>query len=166
MPRLLALALAASLFALAPAASARSVRWQKIEVRRGDDATRIEKKLGRLLKNATKKAEWGRGDVVKLSARLTQLTWETHGDVVKVNVTVVARIAGGQGARSHIRIGGRPTDRKKIEEQALKIVSDGLITRLSDMARTEAKERAEAEKKAKEEEKARAKEDDSSSSGT
>lgn len=166
MPRLLALALAACLFALAPTASARSVRWQKIEVRRGDDATRIEKKLGRLLKNATKKAEWGRGDVVKLSARLTKLSWETHGDVVKVNVTVVAKILGGQGARSHIRIGGRPSDRKKLEEQALKIVSDGLITRLSDMARTEAKEREEAEKKAKEKEKAGSEESAANSSET
>jgi hypothetical protein len=139
MHRLLALALAASLFALAPRAEARKVRWQKIEVRQGDDATRVTKSLSRLLKNATKKAQWGRGDSVKLSARLTKLTWEKHGDVLKISVTVVAKIVGGRGARSHIRIGGRPKNRTKLEKQALKIVSDGLITRLSDMARSEKK---------------------------
>ena len=154
MRKLLAFALAVCFFALAAPAEARRVRWQKIEVRKGDDAPRVEKKLSRLLKNATKKAKWGKGDKVKLSARLTQLRWEKHGDVLKVSVTVVARIVGGKGARSHIRIGGRPKNRDKLEKQALKIVSDGLITRLSDMARTESKKRAEAKKRAKAKKKA------------
>ncbi len=154
MPRIIALAIALVLIALAPRAEARRIRWQKIEIRKGDDATRVQKRLSRLLKNATKKAKWGRGDTVKLRARLTKLNWERHDDVLKVSVTMHARIVGGRGARSHIRIGGRPKDRAKLEKQALKIVANGLITRLSDMARTEAKKRA--ERKKREEEKARA----------
>jgi hypothetical protein len=147
MHRLFALLLASALLAFAPRADARRVRWQKIEVRKGDDASRVEKRLSRLLKNATKKAKWGKGDTVKLRARLTKLSWEKRDDVLRVSVTVVARIVGGKGARSHIRIGGKPSDRRKLEKQALKIVSDGLITRLSDMARTEAKKREKAKKR-------------------
>lgn len=151
MRRLLALALAATLFAVAPNADARKVTWDKIEVRTGEDQQRVEKRLGRLLKRATKAAKWGNGDTVRLSAKLTKLTWEQNDDVLRVSVTVVAKIIGGRGARSHIRIGGHPKDKKKIEEEALKIVSDGLITRLSDMARTRAAE--EAKKKKAEDEK-------------
>lgn len=154
MRRLLALALAATLFAIAPNAAARKVRWDKIEVRTGDDAKRVEKRLGKLLKRATKAAKWGKGDTVKLSAKLTKLTWEKNDDVLRVSVTVVAKIIGGRGARSHIRIGGHPKDKQKLEEEALKIVSDGLITRLSDMARTRAAE--EAKKKKAEDEKKKA----------
>ncbi len=149
MHRILALVFAVCVLAVAPDAEARKVRWDKIEVRKGDDAHRVQLKLSKLLKRATRKATWGKGDTVALSARLTHLVWEQHDDVVRVSVTVVAKIIGGNGARSHIRIGGHPKDRAKVEEQALRIVSDGLITRLSDMARTES---AEAEKKKKAEE--------------
>jgi hypothetical protein len=48
---------------------------------------------------------------------------------------VVARIEGGKGARSHIRVGGRLRERTKLERQALKIVADGLVTRLSSLSR-------------------------------
>jgi hypothetical protein len=133
---LFALALALTMFAVAPEASARTVRWEKIEVRSTENAKRVEKELTKLLKRATKRADWGKGDTVKLSARLTKITWERVDDVLRVSVTVHAKIAGGNGARSHIRIGGHPKDKLEIEKVALKIVSDGLITRLSDMART------------------------------
>jgi hypothetical protein len=131
------LALAALLLVHAPDAAARTVRWKAVEVRLAEDGPRVEKTLTKLLKSATRKAKWGKGDPIDLSAKLTQLQWERRDDVLRVSVTVVARIAGKQSARSHIRIGGRPADKHKIEKEALRIVSEGLITRLSDMARNE-----------------------------
>jgi hypothetical protein len=132
---LVSVVFAALLFMHAADAEARNVKWKAVEVRVAEDGPRVEQTLTKLLKNATRKAKWGKGDTVELSAKLTQLEWERRDDVLRVSVTVVARITGKPFARSRIRIGGRPADKRKIEKEALRIVSEGLITRLSDMAR-------------------------------
>ena len=138
------------------AAEARKVTWQAVEVRSGDDGKRVAATLKGLLKTATKRAKWGDGDKLEMKARVKKLEWEAHDDVLRVSVTVVARIKGGETARSHIRLGGHPKDRRKIEKEALKIVADGLVTRLSDIARREAA----AAKKAREEAEAEEAEED------
>jgi hypothetical protein len=155
---------------LAPSAGARTIEWTKVEVREGDDVFRVSKVLRKELGRATRNATWGKGDPLKLNARVTRLDWTQSDDVLRVTVTVVARITGAQGARSHIRIGGRADERTRIERQALRIVAGGLVTRLSEMARAKsvedqkraeaAKKEAEAVKKAEEEKKRAEKEDD------
>jgi hypothetical protein len=119
----------------APAAARTRVTWSKVEVRKGDDQKRVAESMTRLLVKASRKAKWGKGEPLELKANVTKLSWETRDDVVLVSVTVVAKISGGKTARSHIRIGGRPSDKRKLETQALGIVADGLVTRLSDIAR-------------------------------
>jgi hypothetical protein len=134
--RWLAFVLAPALLFIAPdVAAARPVKWAQVEVRSGDDAGRVAANLKSLLKKASEQVKWGKGDKLELSARVTKLDWEKNDDVLRVSVTVVAKIAGGKSARSHIRIGGRVNERRDIEKEALKIVADGLVTRLSDMAR-------------------------------
>lgn len=119
----------------ANALAARPVEWATIDVRDGADAKRVEKSLRMLLKKATRAAKWGKGGTLVLSARVTHFEWEQHDDVLRLTVTVVARIRSGASARSHIRVGGRLTERSKLEKQALGIVAGGLVTRLADMAR-------------------------------
>jgi len=116
-------------------AKSRGVKWTKVDVPTGQYSRRVSHRLRRLLEKATKRVKWGSGDPLKLKARVTKLTWEKSEDVLRVTVTVVARIEGGKGARSHIRVGGRPRERTKLERQALKIVADGLVTRLSSLSR-------------------------------
>ncbi len=124
------------------------VTWTKVDARAGDDTKRVAKSLEKLLVRKSRKAKWGKGEKLNLSARVTKLTWERHDDVLRVSVTVVAKIAGGKGARSHIRIGGRPSERRKTEAQALNIVASGLVTRLVALAKARA---ARAEKRKAEE---------------
>ncbi|HHH29711.1 MAG TPA: hypothetical protein ENK57_15385 [Polyangiaceae bacterium] len=138
--RLLALVLAIGLVLVVSPAAARTVRITEVDASKSPDPKverRIEKTLTRLLKRATRRAKWGKGDKVELSARVVKLSYEESEDVLRVSVTVVAKIAGGKGARSHIRLGGRPSKRHDVEKDALKIVADGLITRLSAIARGE-----------------------------
>lgn len=138
LAHLLALVLAFGVMLVAPPASARTVRIKEVDASKSPDPQverRIEKTLTRLLKQATRRAKWGEGDKVELSARVVKLVYEESDDVLRVSVTVVAKIAGGKGARSHIRLGGRPNKRQEVETDALKIVADGLITRLSAIAR-------------------------------
>ncbi len=130
------LLLAAALWLSAPHAEARGrASWTQVEVRKGDDQERVGSSLKKLLVTASKKAKWGKGEKIELSARVTKLDWETRDDVVLVHVTVVGKIKGGESARAYIRIGGRPSEKRKLEKQALRIVADGLVTRLSDIAR-------------------------------
>lgn len=123
------------------------VRWKKVEVRDGDDARRVAKSFERMLIHKSRQAKWGKGERLHLTAKVTKLAWEERDDVLRVTVTVVARIEGLRSAKSHIRIGGHPKKRRDLEGEALEIVAGGLVTRLSDIARKQ----AEAEKKAAEE---------------
>jgi hypothetical protein len=106
-----------------------------VAVRKGEDAKRVEANLRSILVKETRRAKWGDGDKLQLHARVTELVWEQDDDVLRVKVTVVARIAGGKSARSHIRLGGHLRERRKIEKQALGIVASGLVTRLAAIAR-------------------------------
>ena len=121
------------------AAAAARVRWREVKVRPGDDAKRVKRSLTRLLKRATRRAKWGKGrKKIELTARVTRLTWQRRNDdVLRVSVTVVARIRGGRRARSFIRVGGSVKQRRKLEKQALGIVAGGLVTRLAEMVRKE-----------------------------
>ncbi len=116
--------------------AARKVTWTTVEVGSGDNRKAVARDLKKLLRRETRRAKWGKGKGLELSARVSKLAWEKNDDVVRVTVTVVAKIAGGKGARSHIRLGGSPTERRKLLRQALRIVSSGLVTRLSSIART------------------------------
>lgn len=147
MARFLFAFVIAALIAGPASAAGRQVRWTKVEVRssveqpdedRAKTASRVARTLEKLLVKASRKAKWGKGDRLELTARVTKLVWEEHDDVLRVTVTVVARIKGGESARSHIRLGGRPKERRSIEKDALEIVAGGLVTRLSDIARRRA----------------------------
>lgn len=135
--RLLALLLfAALLVAASPPAEARGrVSWTQVDVRKGDDAKRVGSNLKKLLEKKSRRAKWGKGAKLELRARVTKLSWEERDDVLRVSVTVVAKIVGGKTARSYIRMGGHPKERRKIEKQALDIVSSGLVTRLAAIAK-------------------------------
>lgn len=136
-----AAALALALWAMPAAAVARPrVAWSAVAVRDGGDAKRIGRQLDRLLKRATRRADWGkRKGALRLSARLTRCAWQEGDGVLRLELTLVGRIDGATGGapevRSRIRVGGHPSDKKKLERDGLRIVADGLVTRLADIAR-------------------------------
>jgi hypothetical protein len=98
-------------------------------------SSRAARMLKTMLQEASRKADWGKGPTLRLSASITELTWEQHDDVLRLEVAVVGRIVGAASVRSRIRVGGRPAERSKLEREALQIVSTGLVTRLADIAR-------------------------------
>jgi hypothetical protein len=88
-----------------------------------------------MLQEASRKADWGKGPSLQLTASITELAWEQRDDVLRLDVAVVGRIVGAKGVRSRIRVGGRLAERSKLEREALQIVATGLVTRLADLAR-------------------------------
>jgi hypothetical protein len=135
----LALALAVALAAPAARAGGSRVEWAAVQIREGDDAPRIEKKLRALLQKAAKRAQWGKGDKLRLVVHVARLDWEDHDDVARVDVKAVARIEGAAPVRTRIRMGGHTRERRRLEEQALRVVAEGVVTRLSAMARERAR---------------------------
>lgn len=138
--RLSALAVAFAL-AFSPAASfakPSKVEWSRVEVPPGDDAARLEKTFKAALVQAAKKASFGDAKSVVLTAKLVELTTETHGDVLRVSCTVKGRVVGGASAKSKITYGGSPNDRAELEKQVLTMVANGLVARLAQIARAQA----------------------------
>jgi hypothetical protein len=123
----------------ARAAVTAKVSWGEVFVREGADAARLTKELNKLLKAATKRADWGKRKDSKesysLSARVTKLEWQESGGIVHLEVAAVGKVSGGAGVKTKIRVGGKPTERKKLEKEGLRIVAEGLVTRLADVVR-------------------------------
>ncbi|MBW2528489.1 MAG: hypothetical protein JRI23_30215 [Deltaproteobacteria bacterium] len=117
-------------------AARKKVDWTAVDVRVGDDAKRVARQLRRQLQQASKTADWGkRKEKLALRAQVKVLDWDEREDVVRLKLTVVARIVDGPSARSHIQLGARPAEKRKLERQALRIVAEGLVTRLAEIAR-------------------------------
>jgi len=140
---------------LVPApASARSstkVEWTKVDLPAGDAYERAGKKLKKLLREASRKADFGKAKKVKLRAKVTELTYQQKGDILRISCTVVGRVEGTASAKSRISFGGDPNDRDGLENQVLKLVASGLVSRLAAIARTDAAKKEAAKKAAKKE---------------
>ncbi|MDC3952832.1 hypothetical protein [Polyangium jinanense] len=143
----LALALTAS---LAPASSAfargkATVEWTRVDAPEGKEGDRIARTLRGLLKEASRKADFGKSGKVALRAKITEYVVEKKGDVLRIRCTIVGRVEGGASAKSRISFGGDPNDPKALEKQVLTMVAHGVTSRLAAIARS----RAEAEEKKK-----------------
>lgn len=114
------------------------VDFTQVEVRAGDDAARVEKRLRGYLKDAVKRADFGEAKHVEARVKVLELRWEKRGDVIRLTCTVVGRLVGGPSAKSRISFGGDPAHRDDLEKQVLTSVSTGLVARIAQMARARA----------------------------
>jgi hypothetical protein len=96
-----------------------------------------------MLKEASRKVDFGKSGKVSLRAKITEYIVEKRGDVLHIRCTVVGRLEGGPSAKSRISFGGDPNDPKGLEKQVLSMVAQGVTSRLAALA----KARAEAEAK-------------------
>jgi hypothetical protein len=133
----------AALFVLAPAERAfargrATVEWTQVvapattEKKEGD---RLARALRGLLKEASRKSDFGKAGKVALRARITEYIVEKKGDVLRIRCTVVGRLEGGASAKSRISYGGDPNDPKGLEKQVLAMVAQGVTSRLAAIAR-------------------------------
>lgn len=130
----------ATIFAAPASALARpKVDWARVEVPEGQHAGRLGKVFKEALKQASKRADFGKGvKSVTLSARIVELRTEQQGDVLRVTCTVMGRVSGGAGARSRLSYGGDPAKREQLEKEVVTMVANGLVTRLAQIVRTQA----------------------------
>jgi hypothetical protein len=134
LPAILIAVAAAAAPAPAVASGRANVAWKKVDAPPGDNHDRIVRTLRTILKTATRKANFGKRPVA-LTARVTEFTSVTRGDVHRVTCTLVGRIVGGPTARSRISFGGHAAERAALEKQVLTMVANGVVTRLAEIAK-------------------------------
>jgi hypothetical protein len=115
------------------------------------DGARIAKNLHQLLKEASRKADFGKSGKVLLRARITEYVVEKKGDVLRIRCTVIGRLEGGPSARSRIAFGGDPKDPKALEKQVLTMVAHGVTSRLAALAKARSSEKKETSTSSKRE---------------
>jgi hypothetical protein len=114
------------------------IEWVRVDVPEGDQAARRAKIFKKALADAARKASFGKAKTVSLAVRVTEMTVEVQGDVLRVNCSAMGRIKGGPGARSKISYGGDPEKREELEKQVLTMVANGLVARLAQIVRGQA----------------------------
>jgi hypothetical protein len=122
------------------------VEWTRVEVPKRDDSARLEKMLRTMLKEASRKADFGKTKQVSLRARVVQFSSVQEGDVQRVSCTILGRVERGPSARSRISYGGSPLDRDKLEKEVLRMVANAVVTRLAEIVRSRADQKATAVK--------------------
>jgi hypothetical protein len=137
---------AISLPNIAHAGPKADVQWTKVEApAKAKDGERLAKNLQKLLKEASRKADFGKGGKVLLRARITEYVVEQKGDVMRIRCTVVGRLEGGPSAKSRISFGGDPKDPKALEKQVLTMVAHGVTSRLAALAKSRAAEKKDSD---------------------
>lgn len=152
MPRVrhqFAIAMFILLAALAPpspvdARPRADVEWTRVDAPpTHKDGARLAKNLRQLLKEASRKADFGKAGKVVLQARISEYIVEQRGDVLRIRCTVIGRLEGGPSAKSRISFGGDPKDPKALEKQVLTMVAHGVTSRLAALAKARTSEKKE-----------------------
>lgn len=133
---LLAMFAAVASPSIAEARPKADVEWTRVEASPSHkEGARLAKTLRGLLKEASRKADFGKAGKVLLQARILEYVVEKKGDVLKIRCTVVGRLEGGPSAKSRISFGGDPKDPKALEKQVLTMVAHGVTSRLAALAK-------------------------------
>ncbi|MFO0550695.1 MAG: hypothetical protein U0271_20035 [Polyangiaceae bacterium] len=122
-----------------------AVEWKPHEEVTKEREKQVRTKVRRLAAASAKHLDFGKKGKVEVSFVVKELTVTTEGDVIRVTCTLLGKLKGGGSARSRLSFGGKPDARKKLEREVLTAVTDGVMTRLAEIARE--REKA-AEKKA------------------
>lgn len=97
--------------------------------------------LKAVLKKESKRVDWGEQPGGKLQAivKVTEFSVMRKQDVVRVTCTAVGKLSKGPAVRTHFSFGGRPHEQAKLEKTMLTLIAQGVITRLSSIARGRAR---------------------------
>jgi len=139
----IALAVAATVTGVSTVAHAKAkveitdVSWPGAPKDKGREKS-VVRTLRRLATAASAHLDFGSAGKarVKLSLKRFELT-EEEG-LLRLSCEVVGKLDGGGTARSKIRLGAKPENRKKLERQALSATSDSVMVRLAEMAKANA----------------------------
>ena len=112
-----------------------AVDWKSPKEAEKAREKRLSTEVRRAAQRSAKSLDFGPPGRVEISFVVVDVGVEKLGDIVRVSCTLVGRLKGGGRARSKLRFGGKPEDLKKLEKQVVVAATDGVMVRLSEMAR-------------------------------
>jgi hypothetical protein len=97
------------------------------------EASYYKKQLTRSLWRASQAADWGAGEgsVIEYRFRVDALKIEDEADLVRVHCTATGELPGGKNATSRLSFSGPRAKRRALVDKVLRIVAQGVITRLA-----------------------------------
>jgi hypothetical protein len=97
------------------------------------EASYYKKQLTRSLWRASHAADWGAGEgsVIEYRFRVDDLTIDAEADLIRVHCTATGELPGGKNATSRLSFSGPRAERRALVEKVLRIVAEGVITRLA-----------------------------------
>ena len=101
---------------------------------------KVRRSIRRLAAASLKHLDFGKTGKVEATLVVKELKFEESDGLLRITCTLVGKIKGGGTAKSRISFGGKPDKKKQLEKQVLGAVTDGVMTRLAELAR--AKEKA------------------------
>jgi hypothetical protein len=113
--------------------------WTEIAMPSDSDRPDLTRHLRDVVMRQARLVDWGRDGTVEAKIEVTEFSVVTKDAVVRVTCAGHGRFSAAQGgkvARSRFSMGGRPKDRAALERQLLTMLGRGLVTRLSQMARS------------------------------
>lgn len=121
-----------------------TVEWTEVVLPESDRKGVRTALLKGVLKKESRRADWGEQPDGKLQGvvKVVEFTVVRKEDVVRVTCTAVGKLSKGPAVRTHFSFGGHPHQQAKLEKTMLTLIAQGVITRLSSIARERAKRRA------------------------
>lgn len=141
-------ALSILLGSAAPAYAKGTLDIASVEFKAGVDKKgqkRIATTIRRQAHRAAKHLDFGVKGRVEVTFVVRDIQVVEEDDVVTVTCTLVGRLKGGGSARSKIRFGGKPDKNNKVERQVVAAATEGVLTRLAQLSREQAKARQKAD---------------------
>jgi hypothetical protein len=99
------------------------------------EASYYKTHLKRSLEHAADAADWGADthSVIEYRFRVDTLDIQTSAGLVRVQCAATGELPGGKNAKSRLSFSGQASQRRELVEKVLRIVAQGVITRLAQL---------------------------------
>jgi hypothetical protein len=116
------------------------VEWTEVVLPDDDRRAVRTSILKAVLKKESRRVDWGQhaGGELQGVVKVVEFAVSRKEDVMRVTCTAVGKLNKGPAVRTHFSFGGHPHQQEKLEKTMLTLIAQGVITRLSAIARDRA----------------------------
>jgi len=116
------------------------VEWTEVLLPDDDRRAVRTSILKAVLKKESRRVDWGQHADGRLQGvvKVVEFTVSRKEDVMRVTCTAIGKLNKGPAVRTHFSFGGHPHQQEKLEKTMLTLIAQGVITRLSAIARDRA----------------------------
>ena len=95
----------------------------------------IERSVRAAIAHAAKSARFGSAKHIEMAIHLIEVSVDEVDGIVHVTCTLSGKLKGGGVARARVSFGDKPSKKKALVKQALRMAAESVVTRLADVVR-------------------------------